>query len=758
MRILELSLRNYRVFEELDLELPARVIGIFGPNGAGKSTLVESVAFALYGRARTDKRQIRTHGVLTDGAVRLVFEHGGQHYEVRRTIRGRNHQTEAELFVGDVVLASGVTDVDAELGRLLRMDHKVFRASVFAEQKQLDAFSEYRPGERKAMVLRLLGIRPVDDARAEARARARERKGDAERMAGALPDLDEHRARLEEAEAERAEWEAVAREALTALEEATARAGQAEATFRESDGIRERVDQIGIERKSLLEQADHHRERHDALTARVEAVRGALSALPDLERERAELGDTAERLSTGRRLHEAADEAREREIELDGLLSVDAEAAAAALGKAQRDLEAARRSATRAEAAQETAHGVRAEAREALVRARDADPAQPCPTCGRPLGEDFEEYVAHCRRNVRLAEGKALSADQKAARAAAAVEEAERRHRRAVAEGDEARRAIERRSRIEEQIASLRSRGDRLARAFGGVPVDLDRLEIDAARATELDARLAALVADRTRLADAEADLAAAVEALDDSGRRLAALAEEEGALGFDVEEHERRRKEHTEAQRLLDQARDEERNASDRLKEATSRAGELRAKIDNLTEIAARVSDLRDEARLLDRVSGLLEGFRTFLYGRIMPQVSRDAEALFRELTNHEYEDLRVDEETLAIQIADAGQYFGIERFSGSESDLANLALRVAISHHLSRMAGADVGMMVLDEVLGALDAERKDLFVQTIGRLSGRFHQLFVITHAEQVKDHFPASVEVRKVGRRRSTAALV
>ena len=35
MRVLEISLRNFRVFEELDLELPARVIGIFGPNGSG---------------------------------------------------------------------------------------------------------------------------------------------------------------------------------------------------------------------------------------------------------------------------------------------------------------------------------------------------------------------------------------------------------------------------------------------------------------------------------------------------------------------------------------------------------------------------------------------------------------------------------------------------------------------------------------------------------------------------------------------------
>jgi len=115
MRVLELSLRNYRIFEEVDLELPARVIGIFGVNGAGKSTLMESIAFACYGvdAARTKKQEIRTHGVLTDCEVRLVFEHAGQPYEVRRTIRGKGHTPEAELFGGGMTLASGTTEVDA---------------------------------------------------------------------------------------------------------------------------------------------------------------------------------------------------------------------------------------------------------------------------------------------------------------------------------------------------------------------------------------------------------------------------------------------------------------------------------------------------------------------------------------------------------------------------------------------------------------------------------------------------------------------
>jgi exonuclease SbcC len=183
-----------------------------------------------------------------------------------------------------------------------------------------------------------------------------------------------------------------------------------------------------------------------------------------------------------------------------------------------------------------------------------------------------------------------------------------------------------------------------------------------------------------------------------------------------------------------------------------------LEVELGHAREACARLETQRGDARCLERVSMLLDGFRDHLVGRVGPELSREAAALFHELTNGEYDDLRVGEEDLSIEIADGVAYFGVGRFSGSEADLANLALRVAISMHLSRVSGADVGVMVLDEALGSLDVERKDLFVQTMGRLAPRLHQLFVITHAEQVKDAFPASIEVRRVGRRRSVAELI
>jgi exonuclease SbcC len=758
MRVLELSLRNYRVFEEVDLELPAQVIGIFGPNGGGKSSLLESVLFGLYGRSRTAKDQIRTHGILTDCAVRVAFEHGGRQYAVLRTIKGKNHQTDAELYAGDLQLAAGVTEVDAEIQRLLKMDQQIFRASVFAEQKQLDAFSDVTKGKRKEMVLRLLGIRPVDDARAAARKEARDTKGNAERLTGTLPDLAQQEKALAEAKERAREAGERSGRAEETLGEAEARTSAARAAFEESDEIRQRAEKLAVERAATAERAEALHAQRGVLEERIQLLRQDLEALSELEEEQRALAGAADLLTAARRLTEVAEELRHLETQVEQLPPVDAAAALAELEAAEAARETAREEAARVRSAHERAQDELAASEAALERAAEADPSEPCPTCGRPLGDDFRQYVAHCRNDVAEKKRRAKDAAGSLRSAQEAARAADDRYRHAVARGEEARAATDARSSLDGQLQKARSRIEQLSGPFGEELPDLPLLQERARRAAEVDRRLAELSAERKHLTQAENDLGGITSELATCTVKIEELDHDAAGLAFDAEDHARLRKERDESERLLEQARAQEREAGAALAQAREEAGRLEGALAQARETAARAEGLRDEARYLHRVSLLLDGFRDHLVTRIGPELSREAEALFRDLTNHEYEDLRIDDETLAIHIADGGRFFPVERFSGSETDLANLALRVAISMHLSRMSGADVGMMVLDEVLGSLDVERKDLFVQTMGRLASRFHQLFVITHAEQVKDQFPASIEVRKVGRRRSAAALV
>ena len=130
----------------------------------------------------------------------------------------------------------------------------------------------------------------------------------------------------------------------------------------------------------------------------------------------------------------------------------------------------------------------------------------------------------------------------------------------------------------------------------------------------------------------------------------------------------------------------------------------------------------------------------------------------LFAELTDHEYDLLEVDPETYEIQIHDAGRVYGMDRFSGSETDLANLALRVAISEHVRFQSGGTVGLLVLDEVFGPLDADRKERMLLALERLKGRFRQVLVVTHDVEVKEQLPNAIEVVKLPGRRATARLI
>jgi exonuclease SbcC len=153
--------------------------------------------------------------------------------------------------------------------------------------------------------------------------------------------------------------------------------------------------------------------------------------------------------------------------------------------------------------------------------------------------------------------------------------------------------------------------------------------------------------------------------------------------------------------------------------------------------------------------VADLLSEFRNTVVASVGPRLAVQAAELFGELTDHEYDQLEVDPDTYQLQISDAGRLYGLDRFSGSEIDLANLALRVAISEHIHFQSGGSVGLLVLDEVFGPLDEDRKSRMLLALERLRGRFRQVLVVTHDLDIKEQLPHAIEVVKLPGRRATA---
>lgn len=102
---------------------------------------------------------------------------------------------------------------------------------------------------------------------------------------------------------------------------------------------------------------------------------------------------------------------------------------------------------------------------------------------------------------------------------------------------------------------------------------------------------------------------------------------------------------------------------------------------------------------------------------------------------------------ETLDIIISDELGARPYEMYSGGEAFRANLALRIAISKLLARRAGARLQTLIIDEGFGSQDARGRSLVVEAINSIQDDFQRIIVITHIEELRNLFPARIDVVK-----------
>ncbi|MCC6904355.1 MAG: SMC family ATPase [Anaerolineae bacterium] len=102
---------------------------------------------------------------------------------------------------------------------------------------------------------------------------------------------------------------------------------------------------------------------------------------------------------------------------------------------------------------------------------------------------------------------------------------------------------------------------------------------------------------------------------------------------------------------------------------------------------------------------------------------------------------------ETLDIRISDNLGTRDYATFSGGESFRVDFAIRLALSRVLARRAGAQLRTLIIDEGFGTQDAQGRERLVQAINSIQDEFDLIMVITHIDELKDAFPARVEITK-----------
>lgn len=268
IRLAALRAHNVGPFTDIAVDLdamPGTLIAVCGENGAGKSTLLELFAGAMYRRCPT-RGTLADLATARDSFVEATVVNGAS-YTIRQdvdAISGKGETLVRDLAGAAVLPDTKVKSFDAWATTHLPSPEVLF-ASTFAAQRS-GGFLDLKEGERKAVLLRVLGIE-----RLEGLAKAARDEASAAKVAIATLD-----ARLADERARSGDLDA----ASNGLSAATAAAIEAKGAL---DFAREELRAWEAER-TVLDAAQLEQSRHAARAAQLDgAIREEEKALADAQ-------------------------------------------------------------------------------------------------------------------------------------------------------------------------------------------------------------------------------------------------------------------------------------------------------------------------------------------------------------------------------------------------------------------------------------------------------------------------------------------
>jgi exonuclease SbcC len=221
------------------------------------------------------------------------------------------------------------------------------------------------------------------------------------------------------------------------------------------------------------------------------------------------------------------------------------------------------------------------------------------------------------------------------------------------------------------------------------------------------------------------------------AAREAGRLREELASLAFDEEAYFANREKVAEAGKARDRLREAREDLVERLRRVESRVEALEAEISRYLEQRKAADDRAKEAAKLGEMDALFSEFYKELTARVHPILEEEASGLVRMLTLSRYEKVEFDR-NYGIRLYDGlSDAYEISRFSGGEADIVSLAARVALSKIISSRGSEALGFIVLDEVFGALDAQRRRNVLLALDRLKRTFGQIFIISHVADVQE---------------------
>ena len=689
MILKSIKMQNFRKFKNVEIRFPEGVVGIFGLNGVGKSTIFEAFAWALYGHvaARTSSDKIKRDKALPTERCRVEvdFVFNKNNIKVIREMIGKNLSPSAYAYINNRPVASGAEATTRFIQNLFGMDAKTFFTSVFAKQKELNALSTMSASERKQLIMRMLGIDAIDKAIKNIRTDIRRTQDILQHMRISLKDErtgeDKEEVFLREIKKNSEEIERVKRR----ISEKKNHLG---VLSKELEMLEKEKDRIEKEYESLQRKLDEERKKKELFDRKTNLEREILRLKMSLKERRQNLLEKErEKSEMGGVEEEFVDVERKLDklrMKISDILTE--------MEKERTNMNAVEREKRKIE--------------DRKKRIESLGPSATCPTCERVLGEHYSRLIEKFDREIKE------KVDM--------LSEIEVRLRNLEQDLSRERKLEEALSRRREYILKKKMALRRIEGMIHSMIREIEKEEREIEIKEKEIALLGEIKFDETVYRNLEKEVRECYERY-----KLAV---------------ERVRKKQIE----VDGVKEEIKEIFGEINLLKQKIEELRARVEEIREIKRRISEEEDKLSMLNTLEKLMGEFRIDMISRIRPTLSAYASGLLETLTDGKYSELELNE-NYDIMIYDGGTPYEISRFSGGEEDLANLCVRLAISQMLADRAGGEFNFIILDEIFGSQDINRRRNILNALNALSNRFKQIFIITHIDEVKQMVTNAITV-------------
>lgn len=292
---------------------------------------------------------------------------------------------------------------------------------------------------------------------------------------------------------------------------------------------------------------------------------------------------------------------------------------------------------------------------------------------------------------------------------------------------------------IQQSLQEQQTRRERLQKKLATLPTGYDPAEHEQVRrqseqlqplyeeALQIQARRQEQAALHEHIQQLKADRKAVEEERKEVQSQIERLAYSEEVYRQVLNEYERRRSKWEEAREQLNRLQAEQKGTHTLLHN-------LEAQYEEYQQRAKHLEAKKQELLLKESLSRALQAFRVELNTRLQPLLANYASEFLSQLTNGRYTQIEIDEQ-YNFHLCEEGVPKTV--ISGGETDIVNLSLRLALARLITERAGQPLSLLILDEVFGSLDTERRQNVLEVLRRLRDWFQQILVISHIEDINE---------------------